>query len=174
MSPLRSTILSLATVATVASVTLLPTTASAGERGNEPQRTLASVRAATAKYHDVDVAIADGFEPTDHCVESPEGGMGFHYAHPGRLADGLVADEPEVLLYERDRSGRLRLVGVEYVLMDQDQDPTTVEQHELGGQPFAGVRGDGVVVPYHYPLHVWLWKHNPSGTFADFNPTVGC
>ena len=25
-----------------------------------------------------------------------------------------------------------------------------------------------------YELHVWAWKHNPSGMFADWNPTVSC
>ena len=26
----------------------------------------------------------------------------------------------------------------------------------------------------HYDLHVWLWKHNPSGLFAEWNPSVTC
>jgi hypothetical protein len=25
-----------------------------------------------------------------------------------------------------------------------------------------------------YALHVWAWKSNPKGTFADFNPRVSC
>ena len=25
-----------------------------------------------------------------------------------------------------------------------------------------------------YELHVWAWKNNPSGTFADWNPNVSC
>jgi hypothetical protein len=25
-----------------------------------------------------------------------------------------------------------------------------------------------------WALHVWLWKHNPSGLFADWNPNVSC
>lgn len=23
-------------------------------------------------------------------------------------------------------------------------------------------------------LHAWIWKHNPSGTFAEWNPNVRC
>jgi hypothetical protein len=23
-------------------------------------------------------------------------------------------------------------------------------------------------------LHVWVWKHNPSGLFASWNPNVNC
>jgi hypothetical protein len=25
-----------------------------------------------------------------------------------------------------------------------------------------------------YELHVWAWKGNPTGTFADMNPKVSC
>jgi hypothetical protein len=25
-----------------------------------------------------------------------------------------------------------------------------------------------------FQLHVWVWKHNPSGMFEDWNPTVNC
>ena len=26
----------------------------------------------------------------------------------------------------------------------------------------------------YYELHVWAWKRNPHGTFADWNPRVSC
>ena len=26
----------------------------------------------------------------------------------------------------------------------------------------------------HYELHVWLYRDNPNGTFAQFNPNVSC
>lgn len=29
-------------------------------------------------------------------------------------------------------------------------------------------------MPIHYDLHVWLWKANPSGMFASWNPDVTC
>ncbi len=30
-------------------------------------------------------------------------------------------------------------------------------------------------IPFaHYDLHVWTWRHNPSGTFEHFNPKVAC
>jgi len=29
-------------------------------------------------------------------------------------------------------------------------------------------------MPVHYDLHVWLWKHNPAGMFAEWNPGLSC
>ncbi len=28
--------------------------------------------------------------------------------------------------------------------------------------------------PAFYELHVWAWKQNPKGSFADWNPKVSC
>jgi hypothetical protein len=29
-------------------------------------------------------------------------------------------------------------------------------------------------IPAFYELHAWIWKHNPSGLFEDWNPSVRC
>jgi hypothetical protein len=29
-------------------------------------------------------------------------------------------------------------------------------------------------VPAFYELHAWVWKHNSSGLFNDWNPRVRC
>jgi hypothetical protein len=29
-------------------------------------------------------------------------------------------------------------------------------------------------LPAFYSLHVWVWKHNPKGTFEPWNPQVHC
>ena len=34
--------------------------------------------------------------------------------------------------------------------------------------------GHGGGMPTHFDLHVWLWKRNPSGIFASWNPAVVC
>jgi len=98
--------------------------------------------------------------------------MGFHYLQPARLDTELVLTEPEVLLYERDERGRMRLTGVEYVILDADQDPATVEHHHVAGQHLHGP----MVGPFgpQYVLHAWVWKGNPAGMFEDWNPTVRC
>ena len=59
------------------------------------------MRQATAKYHDVNAALADGFVPTPHCIEEPGlGGMGIHYINPARIMNPAInLLEPEILLY---------------------------------------------------------------------------
>ena len=34
--------------------------------------------------------------------------------------------------------------------------------------------GNRYNLPDFYELHAWIWKHNPSGMFEDWNPTVSC
>lgn len=29
-------------------------------------------------------------------------------------------------------------------------------------------------IPAFYELHAWVWKHNPSGVFEGWNPSVHC
>ena len=142
-------------------------------------RELAQVRQATAKYHDVNVALADGFIRTPECVESPDGGMGIHFINPARLMDPVEnIREPEVLLYVETVDG-FKLIGVEYFYgigapdtsIPNPAPPAPV----LFGRPF-----DGPMDPHepgqppHYDLHVWIWENNPSGMFAIWNPNVSC
>jgi hypothetical protein len=84
--------------------------------------------------------------------------------------------EPEILLYATDGQGRLGLVSVEYFKPDADGDlGTSGDKPSLFGQPFDGpMPGHAPGMPVHYDLHVWLWQNNPSGMFAQWNPTVTC
>lgn len=123
---------------------------------------LAQVRAATAKYHDIEVALADGFAlpPESDCVASPEGAMGYHYVNVGRIGQ-LDPTMPQVLLYIPGKDGRLRLVGVEYLSPG-------------GGELFGQQLDDPTPIPGVTALHVWLWQANPAGMFAPYNPSLSC
>ncbi len=135
------------------------------------ERELAAVRRATAKYHDVEKALADGYIAALHCVSVPGlGGMGYHYIKPS-LATDLALDplQPEFLLYAPSGSG-LRLVAVEYFVANVGQ-----ERPEVMGIPLHGpMPGHEPGMPEHYDLHAWIWQPNPNGMFADFNPNVSC
>jgi hypothetical protein len=152
----------------------------------EANQSLAAARAPTAAYHDPDVAIADGFVPTDACVASPAGAMGMHWLNPARAMDGMVtADEPEVLLYQKAPNG-ITLGGVEYffpLIIDGapwfGEEPPPDEKIPpspiLFGRDMEGpMMGHEEGMPWHYDLHVWIWRNNPDGIFAEFNPNFSC
>lgn len=141
------------------------------------QRKLARLRTVTATFHNEALAVAGGYQPTDHCVASPEGGMGYHYAHPDRIQDDVIdRDKPELLLYGPTTGSERKLVAVEYFKADADQDLSTDDDRPtLFGQPFNGpMPGHEPGMPVHYDLHVWVWRGNPEGIFSPFNTRVTC
>jgi hypothetical protein len=178
MRPVRLlTVSALVPVVAAAALAVAPAAATAapGRGSSAEPAALAEVRAATARYHRPEVALADGYHPTEECVASPDGGMGRHWVNPERLGSTDPA-RPGILLYGMAGDGRLRLVGVEYLVVDDDQDLSTdADRPSVLGQPFDGpMSGHEPDMPVHYDLHVWLWAHNPAGMFASWNPALSC
>jgi hypothetical protein len=145
-----------------------------GER--ESAETLVeTVRRVTQHFHNVQEAIAAGYTSAGVCVSGlDEGAMGVHFGN-GELFDGeLNAEEPEILVYE-PKNGQFRLVAVEYVVFADAWDPNNQGSPSLLGQLF---HYNGSPNRFRsgpaYELHVWAWKENPNGMFADWNPRVSC
>lgn len=138
---------------------------------------VATVRAATTEYQDFDAAVADGFEQASPCVASPDGGMGFHYARADRVDGAVEPSEPELLLYEPQTDGDMRLIGVEFLVLADVWDASNDDPPALAGQLFDDHRAEELRhgLPFaHYELHAWAWVDNASGVFAPFNPAVAC
>jgi hypothetical protein len=96
---------------------------------------------------------------------------------PGNNGD-LVGDseinalELEALISET-RDGRLRLVGVEYVVIAEAWDASHETPPSLMGQVFHCVGAPNRYrIPAFYQLHAWAWKDHPKGMFTDWNPKV--
>ena len=163
----------------------------AGEFGLGPQ--LAAVRKATARYRDVRVALADGYVNEKHCIAMPGmGAMGVHFVHPKRM--GLVMKEgridgtdteidpsqPEILIYEPQKDGGLELVAVEYYTSQEawgKAPPPTfygVPFNDMKDDPTTPDVDEGHGFTPHYDLHVWLYRENPRGMFAQWNSAVSC
>lgn len=135
----------------------------------ELRRAIARLRHRTARFNRFESAVEAGWSARiTECFADPElGGMGFHYGNPG-LIDGTVdALQPELLLYEPQKNGRLRFVAVEYIVPFTAW--TEAEPPQLYGQSFHKNEAFGIWV-----LHVWHVRKNPRGIFADWNPRVSC
>jgi hypothetical protein len=137
---------------------------------------LATIRQGTARYHRVEAALADGYEVASPCEAIPAGGIGVHY-RKSTLFD-LVVDpaQPELLVYEPLENGGLRLVAVAFVVPAAPWDATQSGPPTLGEQAFEDKRIPDLSSPPFpsFELHVWVWRHNPAGTYATTNPTVSC
>jgi hypothetical protein len=135
-----------------------------------------TVRTATAPYTDVTAAEAAGHGMFLGCVSgAQEGAMGVHYPNGNLVGDGLIdATQPEVLVYEV-KNGRYNLVAVEYLVLADDWNANNDAPPVLMGQVFNYVGSPNRYgMPAFYELHVWAWKTNPNGVFADWNPNVSC
>ena len=124
---------------------------------------LEAVRQATAKYLDVNAAVADGY--VDINVFIPH--MGWHYLKQSLVDDRFEATKPELLVYADDPCGGPRkLVAVEYGV------PT--ELVNKAPQGFAG-KPDAwnvVAMTNMWMVHAWVWEWNPDGVFNPTNSRV--
>jgi len=135
---------------------------------------LAPVRSATAQFHRTEAAQQAGYdlvEGVDYCFESEGvGGMGYHYINLGILDLTVDALQPEAMVYAPGPNGQLQLGAVEFIVPAADWDAAgNTEPPSVLGQSFHLNEALGL-----YVLHAWIWRHNPSGMFEDWNPEVSC
>jgi len=145
--------------------------------GGSPAGLVQIVRDATRPFLDVNVAVNSGeYHQFLGCVSGPqEGAMGVHYVKDALVADGEIdAWQPEALTYESSR-GRLRLLGVEYIVDAAQWLEHHAEPPVLEGQTFqyVGAPNRYNLDPF-FELHVWAWRDNPKGAFVDWNTQVSC
>ena len=144
----------------------------------KPSPLVEKVRNVTNRYRDINVAITEGWVQATPCVSGPNAGaMGVHFVLPERVGDGVLrSDQPEALIYEPLPGGRMRLVGVEFIVIAEHWDTRNPEaQPNLDGHLLNLVGAPNRYrLPAFYELHVWAWEHNPDGHFADWNKLVTC
>jgi hypothetical protein len=166
--------------------------------------TLSEVRQATERFRDVNVALAEGYirDPFDLCDSADMmgrpaslGAMGIHFFRPDLLGitappsprvagSGTHTDfrKPSILIYEPQADGSLELVAVENLVFAS----AWRAAGHTGPPSFHGVPYDSMVddpataldeahmFEPHFDRHVWIYRENPNGVFAQFNPSVTC
>ena len=126
------------------------------------------VRAANSRFEDVAAATAEGYAPIPCASGITGGAMGIHYVNAAYLKnDAVDIAKPQAVMYEPMANGKLKLVAVEYIT---SKGPASLEGHLFNFDSAPNRYGLGAF----YELHVWAWKKNPTGTFADMNPDVSC
>ena len=186
----------------LAAAALAVCAASPASAQSEPD--LDAVRAAAARFRDVEVALAEGYIPAPgsvceaavHMGQPAElGAMGIHYFRPDLLGitappnprvagSGTHTDflEPAILIYEPQADGTLELVAVENLVFQSawraagNSGPPSfhgVAYDRMADDPATPVDEAHAFEP-HYDRHVWLFRDNPNGVFAPFNPNVRC
>jgi hypothetical protein len=138
---------------------------------------LDAVRAATAKFRDLDTAKAAGYGKFLTCFRHGDNmGMGQHFVNSTLAGDDVLDPmKPEALVYEPREDGTMILVAFEYLVFADKWDPqkTGRAAPTIYGQPLQLLTNIPDTPPV-WGLHLWLYSYNPEGLFASFNPTVSC
>src|SRR3954453_4492285 len=120
----------------------------------------------------VEQAASEGYLRDAFCIDAASfgqpaerGAMGFHATDESRVRGPIEVDRPQALMF--DAAGRV--LGVEYEIL---ADAVAVPP-QLFGQAFTRLPAHAGMDHEHYALHLWF-VDNPSGLFADFNPTIAC
>lgn len=138
---------------------------------------LQMVRDATDKYQDVRVAEADGYALQFGCVAGEDSGaMGLHYVNSALVNSGILdPNHPQIVIYEQLPTGRLQLIGADFLVIADQWNATHSAPPQLMGQLFHLFSSPNRFgLPAFYTLHVWAWKDNPNGTFVNWHPNVSC
>lgn len=198
----RIGLLCLASLVVAGCTTTLPQTALNTPAPGEP--TLAEVRTLTARFQDVNVALAEGYirDPMNMCdtatmmgAPASLGAMGIHYFRPDMLGvtappnprvtgTGTHTDfrNPAILIYEPQQDGSVKLVAVENLVFQKSwaasgatKPPSFhgVVWDTMQDNPATAIDEAHMFEP-HYDRHVWVWRDNPNGMFAQYNPAVSC
>ena len=137
------------------------------------------VRESTERFRDVSVAEAEDYHLLFGCVSGSDyGAMGLHFANLSLVFDDVLdAARPEIVIYEPQPNGRLRLVGADYLILADawhKKHPATETPQLMGQLLHLFESPNRFGLPPFYTLHVWAWKDNPNGTFVNWHPKVSC
>jgi hypothetical protein len=145
---------------------------------NGPTPLIDTVRNATAQYLEINAALADHFVAATPCVSGPDAGaMGVHYIRLDRVSNLVLdAKQPQALIYEPLADGEMHLVGIEFIVLDANWSaahPGTAPALQGNLLNYVGAP-NRYGLPAFWELHVWAWKRNPKGSYADWNTQVTC
>ncbi len=148
------------------------------EQQSQQSALLKLVRESTERFQDVKQAEYEGYHLQFGCVSGDHfGAMGLHYVNDALVGAGMVdPTHPQIILYEAQPNGRLKLTGADYLVLAEAWDAThRGVTPQLMGQIFHYFpTPNRFGLKAFYTLHVWAWKENPKGAFVNWHPDVSC
>jgi len=136
-----------------------------------------TVREATERFQDVEVAKSEGYVLQFGCVSgSDAGAMGMHFVNGKLVGDGeLDPTKPEIVIYEPQPNGQLKLIGADFLVLADAWNAKHAGPPEMMGQLFHLFEAPNRFgLPAFYTLHVWAWKESPTGSFVNWHQNVSC
>jgi hypothetical protein len=136
-----------------------------------------AVRDSTRRFHDVNQAKAEGYQLLFGCVSGPDdGAMGLHYVNLELVADGVLdTSKPEIVIYEPLPKGGRRLIGADFLIFSDTWHASNTGTPQIMGQLMHLIESPNRYgLPAFYTLHVWAWKHSPTGAFVNWHSDVSC
>jgi hypothetical protein len=153
------------------------TSATSAEQQRKASALIKIVRESTERFKDVNVAEAEGYALQFGCVSGDSAGaMGLHYVNGDILNKGVIdPTHPPIVIYEPTPSGKLRLIGADFLIFADGWNAKNSAPPQLMGQLFHLFDAPNrFELPAFYTLHVWAWKENPNGAFVNWHPNVDC
>ncbi len=184
------------------SAAFLASTSIAEVPRTQPDQALQQLARQLEPYKDVRYAISKGYRranPTCEYSHDGDGAMGLHYVRgdllgippsppvPGQKVNGTGTytgtNPPPILLYFDDPrvDGGKRLAGIELLVFAEAWHAANKQPPKYRGREYNYMSDDPTTTKDeahnfapHYDLHIWLFDHNPSGLYAQWNPALNC
>ena len=179
---------------------LIASTASADVPRSQPDEALQQLARQLEPFKSVRYARSQGYVQGSGCESHPTlGAMGFHYVNrrllgltpPSTWVGGRVngtgtytgVEPPAILLYipDADAEDGLRLAGIELLVFAEAWQAANKQPPKYRGREYnymadnpATPRDEAHNFMPHYDLHIWLFDHNPSGLYSQWNPSLTC
>ncbi|MFB6296066.1 MAG: hypothetical protein ABEH66_04400 [Halobacteriales archaeon] len=132
-----------------------------------PEKQVENHASALEPLADVSTAIAKGYRTAGTYVRTDAGVVGEPFVN--LEVEELNPEKPQAVLYTLTEEGTYEAVGLKWFVPASDYDSPP----SLFGKTFSGPHeSEAALVPEHYALHVWLYRENPEGLFARYNPAL--
>ncbi|MFB6206010.1 MAG: hypothetical protein ABEJ05_05730 [Haloglomus sp.] len=134
--------------------------------------TVDRARSALDVYARSKKAVQDGYGNPETCAKDrSDAAYGVPFVKdPG---GGMALEDPPILRYRLTSNWSYLLLGAEWFRPADAVDSPPSMFGQSFHEPMPG-HLEKTGQPRHYGLHAWLFRSNPNGMFAPYNPAITC